>query len=78
MARSRRDRERVAQSLMSVHRMTWEDASDWCDRWELYAARSGLGPRSTYFWDAARGWIDAQLDHRSILRGRVGRYPISG
>jgi hypothetical protein len=37
-----------------------EEAEHWCNLWEREAARHGLvgGP---YYWDAGRGWIDAQL-----------------
>ena len=55
-------RKRAAQLLIAVRRMTPEQALDWCDKWEQYAARSGLSSESAYFWDSARGWIDAQLD----------------
>jgi hypothetical protein len=49
---------------MSVRKLTEEEASDWCDKWEKHAAKSGLRSEAAYFWDSARGWIDAQLDLR--------------
>ena len=55
-------RKLAAQLLIAVRRMTPEQALGWCDKWEHYAARSGLSSESAYFWDSARGWIDAQLD----------------
>jgi hypothetical protein len=33
----------------------------WCDAWEEHAARSGISSAAPYFWDSARGWIDAHL-----------------
>jgi hypothetical protein len=69
-ARSFGGRKRVAQVLIAVRRMTPEQALDWCDRWEEHAARSGLSSESAYFWDSARGWIDAQLDLTSTENRR--------
>jgi hypothetical protein len=42
-----------------------EQAEAWCSAWEAEAARNSLRPDSRYFWDAGRGWIDAQ---RSFAR----------
>jgi hypothetical protein len=36
------------------------DAEYWCSAWEAEAAHQGLTPDRDYFWDAGRGWIDAQ------------------
>ena len=55
-------RQALARILVSVRRMTLDEASGWCDEWEKYAASSGLSSGAPYFWDSARGWIDAQLD----------------
>ena len=71
-ARSLGGRKRLAQVLMSVRRMTSDEAMAWCDKWERYAARSGLSSESAYFWDSARGWIDAQLDLGSTEDKRSG------
>jgi hypothetical protein len=38
-------------------------AEAWCAAWE--AARHGLPSHSRFFWNAGRGWIDAQ---RSFAR----------
>ena len=35
-------------------------AERWCAAWEHEAARQGVRRSSPYFWDAGRGWIDAQ------------------
>jgi len=61
-ARSFGGRKRLAQILMAARRLSSDEALAWCDKWEQYAARSGLSSDSAYFWDSARGWIDAQLD----------------
>jgi hypothetical protein len=57
-------RGKLTRILMSVRKLTEEEASDWCDKWEKHAAKSGLRSEAAYFWDSARGWIDAQLDVR--------------
>jgi hypothetical protein len=36
-----------------------DEAARWCVAWEQIARRQGVA-RSPYFWDAGRGWIDAQ------------------
>ena len=40
-------------------------ADSWCDLWEAEAMRQGIAPDSEYYWDAAKGWIDA---HRGSTR----------
>jgi hypothetical protein len=42
-----------------------EQAEDWCSAWEQEATRNRIRSDSRYFWDAGRGWIDAQ---RSFAR----------
>lgn len=37
-----------------------DQAERWCAIWEAEAARQGV-VRGPYYWDAGRGWIDAQL-----------------
>lgn len=49
----------------------------WCDAWEEHAAKSGMSSQALYFWDSARGWIDAQLaaadeNKRATLRADAG------
>ena len=34
-------------------------AERWCATWEAEAVRQGV-IRGPYYWDAGRGWIDAQ------------------
>jgi hypothetical protein len=47
-------------------------AERWCAAWEQFARRQG-GARSQYFWDAGRGWIDAQ---RTMGAASSERLPI--
>jgi len=68
--RSDGGRKRLAQILMAARGMSSDDALAWCDKWEHYAAKTGLRSESAYFWDAARGWIDAQLDDDARDSGR--------
>jgi hypothetical protein len=51
----------LVRSLMSVRRMSLKEATGWCDAWEEHAAASAMRTEAPYFWDSARGWIDAQL-----------------
>ena len=37
-----------------------DDSAFWCAAWESEAERQGLRADTPYFWDAGRGWIDAQ------------------
>ena len=48
--------------------MTAELSARWCLAWEAEAERQNIRPDSKYFWDAGRGWIDAQ---RAIRKGRA-------
>ena len=52
-------RRRVRASLIRVG-MDPRTADRWCDLWEAEAARQKVANDGEYFWDAARGWIDAQ------------------
>ena len=45
-----------------------DDAVKWCRQWELEAARQGFGSDTDYFWDAAKGWIDAHRRTTKPLR----------
>jgi hypothetical protein len=49
--------------------LTFVEAEGWCDVWERYAARQGVLSDRDFFWDAGKGWIDAQ---RAFL-GRSAR-----
>jgi len=42
-------------------------AAQWCDLWEAETARQGITHETEYFWDAAKGWIDAHRDSRMPL-----------
>ena len=48
-----------------------EEAELWCDAWERFAQRNGVA-RSRYFWDSARGWIDAQRSLAKVVRSAEG------
>jgi hypothetical protein len=42
-----------------------DEAERWCATWEAEAARQGV-MRGPYYWDAGRGWIDAQRAIREL------------
>jgi hypothetical protein len=48
--------------------MSAELSARWCAAWEAEAERQNLHRDSNYFWDAGRGWIDAQ---RALRKGRT-------
>jgi hypothetical protein len=48
--------------------MSAEMSARWCAAWEAEAERQNIRPDSKYFWDAGRGWIDAQ---RALRKGRA-------
>ena len=52
-------RAAAIRSLARDLRIDPSEAERWCVAWELFARRQGAA-RSVYFWDAGRGWIDAQ------------------
>jgi hypothetical protein len=54
-------RQRLVADLASIRGMGQREASSWCEAWEQHAAQTGLPSGDAYFWDSARGWIDAQL-----------------
>ena len=45
-----------------------EAAERWCAAWEAEAARQGIRRSSPFFWDAGRGWIDAQRSFATSSR----------
>jgi hypothetical protein len=59
-------RDAAIRSLARDLRIEPDDAERWCAAWEQFARRYG-GARSPYFWDAARGWIDAQRAMGTVL-----------
>ena len=54
-----RAREAAIRSLARDLGIDRDEAERWCAAWEQFAQRQG-GAESAYFWDAGRGWIDAQ------------------
>jgi hypothetical protein len=46
--------------------MSAETSAQWCAAWEAEAKRQNLRPDSKHFWDAGRGWIDAQRTFRRM------------
>ncbi len=42
-----------------------DQAERWCATWEAEATRQGV-IRNLYYWDAGRGWIDAQRALREL------------
>ena len=58
----------VTRRALITSGMSAEDSARWCAAWEAEAERQHIRPDSKYFWDAGRGWIDAQ---RAIRKGRA-------
>jgi len=52
-------RARVRAGLMRAG-VAPEMADRWCELWETEAAKQGMARDGDYFWDAGKGWIDAQ------------------
>jgi len=71
----RQDREAAVRIIARELRINLEEAQVWCEAWEQFAKSQGIA-RGPYFWDSARGWIDAQrsfgLAYRSSTRRRAG------
>jgi hypothetical protein len=56
------DRERLYTRRGLINSgLSDEDADHWCAAWEAEAERQNLRPDSQHFWNAGRGWIDAQI-----------------
>ena len=49
------------------HGVDARQAAEWCDLWEAETARQGITHVTEYFWDAAKGWIDAHRNSRRPL-----------
>jgi hypothetical protein len=66
--------ERVAaRRSLILGGLSAEEAAYWCAAWEAEAERQGLSSKSSYFWDAGFGWIDAQRSFRvKQVRAGVG------
>jgi hypothetical protein len=56
-------RARVVERLMQ-RGLALVEAEGWCDAWERYAAAEGVLSSRDFFWDAGKGWIDAQRTFR--------------
>ena len=59
VSRARNASVAARQALIATG-LSAEEATLWCATWEAEAKRQNLRPDSQYFWDAGRGWIDAQ------------------
>jgi hypothetical protein len=68
-------REAAIQRLARDLGVSFQKAERWCVAWERCATRHSVA-FDQYFWDAARGWIDAQRAMRRTV-GPVER-PRSG
>jgi|KBSMisStaDraftv2_1062788.scaffolds.fasta_scaffold4653122_1 hypothetical protein len=67
-------RSAAIRSLARDLRVVPSEAERWFVAWEQFASRYG-GARNVHFWDAGRGWIDAQLSfqrqQRELTRRRA-------
>jgi hypothetical protein len=59
-------REAAIRGLARDLRVDFEKAERWCDAWERFAKRHGVA-WNPYFWDSARGWIDAQRSMGKVV-----------
>lgn len=59
-----RARQAAIRSLARELKIDLAEARRWCDAWEQHAAQQGVA-HGRYFWDSARGWIDA---HRTFTK----------
>jgi hypothetical protein len=62
----RADDRLVARRSLMAAGLTAEESAYWCAAWAAEAERQRLRPESRYFWDAGRGWIDAQRSFRKV------------
>jgi hypothetical protein len=71
LARSAR---KAARYALVASGLSDDEAEAWCVAWEAEAGRHHLGHDTRFFWDAGRGWIDAQRAFlnrgRQTVRGR--------
>jgi hypothetical protein len=56
-------RATIRQRLIEGRGLDAEVAERWCDAWEAEATLRGL-TRDGDYWDAGKGWIDAQCAAR--------------
>jgi hypothetical protein len=59
LANKQQARDAAIRSLARDLTIDLQEAERWCAAWERFVRRQG-GARSDYFWEAGRGWIDAQ------------------
>jgi len=59
-------RDAAIEGLARDLKINRDEAERWCVAWEQFARRRG-GVGSRYFWDAGRGWIDAQRAMGKVL-----------
>lgn len=60
-------RSAAIRNLAQDFGMAPSEAERWWVAWEQFARRYG-GARNLHFWDAGRGWIDAQLSFQKQKR----------
>lgn len=53
------DARAAALRELTTNGLSAEDSECWCAAWEDEAERQHVQPDSPFFWDAGRGWIDA-------------------
>jgi hypothetical protein len=64
---SRRANDRlVARRSLIAAGLTAEESAYWCATWQAEAGRQNIPEDRPYFWDAGRGWIDAQRAMRKV------------
>jgi hypothetical protein len=56
----RADDRLVARRSLIAAGLSAEESAYWCATWEAEAGRQNIPEDRPYFWDAGRGWIDAQ------------------
>jgi len=61
-----RTREAAVEGLAQDLGVDLEKAERWCDAWMRFAKRHGVA-WNPYFWDSARGWIDAQRSMETVV-----------
>lgn len=72
MANKQQARDAAIRCLARDLTIDLQEAERWRAAWERFARRQG-GARSRYFWDAARGWIDAQRAIDMVVASADGR-----
>ncbi len=67
-------RERIRQSMRAdvltaliQQGLDSRQAAEWVALWEVETSRQGITHSADYFWDAAKGWIDAHRNSRTPL-----------